>query len=215
MSQPENYFPWEEIPDSNILPTGFYLINVEEVEDTESQNTGNRMFVGSFKVEEPEQFKGMFTKRDYYVVGTDEAQKSVVAGTMGARSFKKLLNGCQVPQSSDIEKLLHGLKGGKCVARIVQFTVDKGEYKGQEDNKFTDFFKVGEREVGLDNEGKAKSAKPVVVAAAPPQGASVPPKSTAPPVPGADSAGQTITCAICKVEVPVLEYAAHIEVGCK
>jgi hypothetical protein len=210
MAQPENYFPWDEIPDSNILPTGFYLLKINEVEDTESQNTGNRMFVGSFQVEEPVQFKGMFTKRDYYVVGTEEAPKSVVSGTMGARSFKGLLNGCQVPQSSDIEKLLHGLKGGKVIARIVQFTVteDKG-YKGQEDNKFASFHKIGEREVGLDDDGTLKGARPQVIAARPPVAGG------APPPPAADSAGQMAPpCPTCHKIMPILEYGPHV-VDCK
>ena len=90
-----NFFPWDEIPDSNVLPTGVFHMEGVKLEDGKS-STGKRMFGMQAKVLRPEKYAGMMFF-DRYVTGTDEAPMAILPGTMGSQAMKALFKGAQIP----------------------------------------------------------------------------------------------------------------------
>lgn len=91
----EEYFPWDETPETDLFPFMDGLFNVESMEDTYSNNTGKRMFKIVFTCQAPVKFKGMrYTK--YYTVGTDELPDKVNHDTFGMRGIQQLRIACNI-----------------------------------------------------------------------------------------------------------------------
>ncbi|MCG7853675.1 MAG: hypothetical protein MIO92_14245, partial [Methanosarcinaceae archaeon] len=135
MTQNNNFFDWDGIPDDNVLFAGNYKMRVNMVDDVVT-STGKRMFKVRFTVEEPDMFANM-SHFENYVVGSEEMPMAVVNGSMGAQQLKRLVKAAQVPRANDIEVLLQQLVGSVCIISISRFVEPAGEYKGQARNRIT------------------------------------------------------------------------------
>lgn len=195
-----DFFPWDDIAEGNIFENGIYLFEIAAFEDGEA-STGKRMPKARFNCLEPANCKNM-TLFDQYVVGTDEEPKSVVAGTMGARSMKSVFKAAQVPKGNDLAELMANSVGNQLLIQLTKYEEKDGEYKGTLRNRVTGMYKIGERDVGILGDSRTSSS-----------GGSAP-KSSAPKIGGTPPAPKTVevyNCPTCGEDVPKDEYSAHVE----
>jgi len=182
MNQPgvnNDYLPWDDINEKDELPGGVFHMKVIHAEEGVSNTTGKRMIRVGFQVMGPQECIGG-SHFENYVVGTDEAPTAFVAGTMGARGLKKLWIAAQVPQSASVAQMLAGTLNAELLTSV--------SYKPDADfkNNITNYFRLGERPIGVTVPLKPSVAGPMgsgAGAVSPPGGA--PPVATpvsAPPV---------------------------------
>ena len=195
MSNDLDFFPWDEIPDSNVFPTGAFLFEIASIEDGVS-STGKRMLKARYDCLEPANMKGQ-AYFDQYVLGTDEEPNKVVPSSMGSQNFKKVLKGAQVPKDSQISNLIQNALNSHVILKLLQYKDESpGPYRGTLKNKMQSAHKVGEIEVKVEGTGGGGPA-PGLSSSAPPVGK--PPKVT------------NLTCATCGKSIPKAEYSAHVE----
>lgn len=212
-----NFFPWDEIPDSSVVPTGIFRMEWIALEDTETKGSGGkvikRMLKAKYKVVEPEGFAGM-PYTDYYVVGTDTRPMDFNPRAMGAQSFKSALVAGQVPKSNDIGVISALIESAKpqLLMQIEQYQ----EESGQPRNRTNRYYKLGTQPIGLAGDKKGQPVGqqgPISGPASPPPA----PPVTAPsaPKPPTAQAGASDLCSICaakghKVKVAVKDFSLHI-----
>lgn len=178
----QDYFPWDDIPDADVLPTGDFHVRGAELVD-KIASTGKRMFSAQIAVEEPTLYAGM-TLFENFVVGSDEAPKSILPGLLGTRMLKKMLGAAQIPGSNNSEKLCMGFENALFGISVSEYTEKEGEYAGSPRNRITKFWKRGERVPGIATGAKGKGPAAVASAAAESAGAPVPAPPPPPPLGG-------------------------------
>lgn len=183
--QNQDFMDWEGTPDSNVLPSGTYLLHIDELEDVMSKGGKDgipkRMISGRYSIEEPSQFVGM-TYFENLVVGSAEAPTAVVPGSMGTRSFKGLMKACQIPPSNSMQQLLVSANNSKAkfIMQVTYYEEKEGEYAGTPRNRTVGYFKVGERAPGL---AEAQPQAPMAPPATAPTAAVPPPVAPGTPTP--------------------------------
>ena len=226
-----DFFPWDQIPDTDVLADGRYLARGKKLEDLMSSGEGKdgvkkRMFKAQLEIVEPKEFAGM-VHFENYVTGTAEASEDIVPGTMGTKSLKRLLAAAQIPAGNSIGQLCKTFEGSMFMLQVSEYADDDGPYKGVPRNRITKYAKVGEMVPGLE-EGQAKAKKGKGAAAAsqaakiaaqvpqaptpmapPVQVASPPPGPTMPPL-GAQPIRMSPPCSICGAVVPMSEFGTHV-----
>jgi hypothetical protein len=220
--------PWDDIPDSNVFPTGNYHVEGVSMEERES-STGKVMFAYEVVVKE-HPATAPFTNMHFFenlVIGTEDDPQAEVPGTwmkgFGIK-MKQLIGAAQITEHRDVDKQCAMFPGTQFVIAIQEYKEpDKtrdgqdNPYAGQARNKATKFFKVGQKEPSLEKTIAAPVAAPAAVApqAPPVQPAPVAPAAPQVPVPppvtpAPAATGQMLQCNVCGVTVPAPEYAAHI-----
>jgi len=149
-----NFFPWDEIPDSNVFPTMTGRFQCVKLEDGESQSSRKRMFRAQFNCMEPSQYAGM-SHFENFVTGNDENPKGIVPGAMGTRSLKAALNAMQMSKNKNVGELCQIVTASQpqLMLSIAHTIEQKGDYAGQERNKITAYHKVGDRPVQVMTQG--------------------------------------------------------------
>lgn len=152
-----NYFPWDDINEKDELPTGIYQVRVTYAEDGNAQSSGKRMPKVGYQVAAPADYVNM-SHFENYTLGTDENPTGINKGTMGAKALKKLCLAAQVPPQNDITKLMQALMGSELLI-AVRYSPD-ADFK----NNITNYYRIGEREVGVAQTKSAGAARPVPTA---------------------------------------------------
>ena len=142
-----NFFPWEDISEESVFPTGCFHMVIDKLEDGMS-GTGKRMPRAQFTCKAPPQCVGL-SLFENYVMGTEENPNGINAGTMGTRQFKKVIAKAQVPPSNDMAVLCANAVGAELMMSITQYTEKDGQYAGSLRNRVVDCHKLGEREAAL------------------------------------------------------------------
>jgi len=181
MNQMNDYFPWEETPDQDVLEGGRYIMKGVKLEDG-TASSGKRMFSAQMQVEQPETYKGMMLFENF-VTGTDENPLDIVASSLGTRRMKKNLKAAQVPGSNSVAQMCKSYEGSLFGVTVSKYEEKDGEYKGTLRNRIGAFWKIGERQPGIDTETGGKGPAASAGAGMPPVGA--PPMSGQPQVAGA------------------------------
>lgn len=139
--------PWDAIPDSvgNVLPTGMYKLEVEEMLESESKK-GKYMLKATFRVLEPVEQAGMVVF-DNYTIGSDndpggDDPKSW-EGIAAAR-WKDVIKKSATAQRPTVEETCHAAKGMQFLADVTVEVEKEGEYKGRERNRIKKTYRVGE-----------------------------------------------------------------------
>lgn len=146
----EDFFDWDQTPDSNVFPAGTYQMSVQALDDGLSKGTSDgipkRMFVLRATCELPAQFAGM-TYFENFVTGSKEAPNGMVPGSMGTRNFKQLMKGCQIPKGNSVAQLLNTAVSSqaKFMVQLSYYEEKEGEYAGTPRNRLIGYFKLGER----------------------------------------------------------------------
>jgi len=180
----KEFFPWDDIPDMDVVPSGDYYVRGEVLEDGES-STGKRMFSAQMIVEEPQLYAGM-SLFENFVTGTDEDPKGIVPGAFGTRRLKKMLKAAQVAQSNNTQQLCQNFKGTLFGVSVAEYTEESGEYAGMQRNRITAYWKRGEREPGVaEGQAGGKGKGPAAAASA----AAAAAKAQAPAAPSPPATG--------------------------
>lgn len=149
----DDFIDWDGIPDTNVVPTGDYLLHVEKIDDIMSKNpvdgVPKRMFSCQYIIEEPIEMAGMHYFENLST-GSAEAPKGMVPGSMGTRAFKGMMKACNIPKANSIAQLVNNavVSKAKLMMGITRF-IQKGgdpQYEGQERNRTTGYYKIGERQ---------------------------------------------------------------------
>ena len=143
-----NYFPWDEIPDMNVLPGGTLHFNLDELTDDVS-SSGKRMFRARFSAIAPTECAGM-AHFENYVTGSDEAPMAILPGSFGTRNFKAMMKAAQIPPNNDVGMLCANATNAQFLAKVSQIEEKEGDYKGSLRNRINAYFRIGERQVELD-----------------------------------------------------------------
>lgn len=222
----DQFFPWNEIADDNVLPEGVFQMRTESLEDGQA-NSGKRMFRAQFSVVAPLEFSG--TRHfENFVTGNDEAPTAILPGAMGTKALKKYFVSAQIPQSESVGQICASAIGSEFLVTMTVVEDKDGPFKGTRRNRITRWWKLGEKDVGVapaDSSGRGvtsgvrSSAPPAPSRPAVPQSVAnaIAPKPPGVPAPGSPSVGsggateQTIVCTICGQAVPVSEFGAHMQ----
>lgn len=226
--QNDDFIDWDGIPDTNVVPTGDYLLHVEKIDDTISKNPVDgipkRMFSCQYIIEEPIEMAGMHYFENLST-GSAEAPKGMVPGSMGTRAFKGMMKACNIPKANSIAQLVNNavVSKAKLMMGITRF-IQKGgdpQYEGQERNRTTGYYKIGERQPMIrDPQFTARQVTGVMVApvavpgipeqvvggpvyqAPPAQPAAVAPQAPAQPVVAAPLVGQPVGATVDVPQAP-------------
>lgn len=146
-------FPWDEIPDSNIVPVGTYLLRGVELTEETSREAGKLMYKAQVSTIEPAEHanEALFER---FVIGSDEdplaKQPATWKASVGARRMKAMLNAAQIPSGLSTAQIAQTFPGAQFLCKVSQEEQKEGDYKGTISNRLSNFFKVGERATGLD-----------------------------------------------------------------
>jgi hypothetical protein len=231
--------PWDEIPDSNVFPTGSYQVIGVKLEEVFSNN-GKLMYAMDVAVVEHPRTTP-YTNMHYFenfVIGSDDDPEANVSGTwvqsVGAKRMKQMLNAAQIAEKADMDKICAGFTGTQFVLGLLAYKEKEknrdgspNEYAGIERNRSTGFYKIGAKGPGIDETkptgGVAAVAQqpppaPAAVAAAapaqaPPTPGPAPATAAAAPNPAPQPAqgGQMFQCNQCGQQVPAAEFAGHLQ----
>lgn len=181
--------PWDQIPESNVFPTGAYHVTGVKLEERFSAN-GKLMYAADIAIVE-HAATAMFTNMHHFenfVIGSDDDLEAQVPGTwvqsFGAKRLKQMLKAAQITEKADMEKICAGFAGVQFVLGLRWYRepeLDKqglpNQYAGQERNDVTGFYKIGVKEPGIEQKAGAAVAGgvkvPIVAPAAPPVSAPV------------------------------------------
>ena len=168
--------PWDDIPDSNMFPTGFYHVEGIKLEETvSSPNSGGKlMFAAEVRIVEhgtTSAYTGMHIFNNF-VIGSDEDPEAQVPGTWAkgfGRSYKQMIAAAQIAEQRDTEKQCASFPGTQFIwglKLVVQSDTNRdgtpNQFAGSEQNNPTRFYKIGAKEPGIEPKKKAPG-----VAAAP------------------------------------------------
>ncbi len=231
--------PWDDIPDTGMVPDGAYLIQIIDVPEAATKGAegsvlpaGCLMYRAVHWIVEPAQFTGM-QLFDNFVIGTVEDPEAEDPETwkasIGARLFKQMLKKAQVPFGQDLEEMCNIAVGQQLIAVVGSQITGRGTPM----NQIRSYYAVGERQVGIDAQAPAvpKAAAPKPRPAATPAAPATaggtgpppptravprpPPTAPAPPAPKAPAKAAAgvpmVKCTICNQQVARAEFATHVQ----
>ena len=230
MQYDQNFFPWDDIPDSGVLLDGMYQMRGESL-NIEITSTGKRMITMQAIVEQPENYANMRIFENF-VIGTDNDKmgqmKETWLASIGARRFKGLLKAANVPQSNDLQQICATFPGVMFLAQATQYTEKGGDYAGTTRNRFN-FYRIGEKTVGVTGKSPVGLGAPAVmptfqpqpqpqVQPAPqvqptpqPQPQPQPQLNVVQPQPQAEAVQEVlIPCGNCQKSFPASQFQAHV-----
>jgi hypothetical protein len=230
MNQTNNdFFPWDDVPDSNVFPTLTGLFEWTKLEDGESSN-GKRMLRSVFTCIQPTEYAGM-CHFENYVLGNDDNPKGIMQGAMGTKSVKQAATAAQMRIDSVANACtLISAQKPQLMLSLSYSRQEGGEYAGREQNRVTAYHKIGERPVQIAPKpgSQVKMQAPQTpmpnappmnqgMTQAPPVQQNVAPPMQAPALPvqpqmqAPAPVGPGIPCNICGQVVPAAEFANHVQ----
>ena len=168
----DGFFPFDEIPDSGVLPDGVFQARGESLEMVPT-STGKKMYSMRAVVELPEDYAGMNFFENFVIgIEGDEMAENVSTWkkSIGARRLKGLLKSANVPGTSSESQITAGFPGVMFLVQASQFTEKEGDYEGTVRNRFN-FYPIGGKATGVVQKAGARGIAPAAVAA--PSGGSV------------------------------------------
>ena len=127
----DGFFPFEEIPDSGVLPDCTVLTEGRELRK-EITSTGKLMYVMQAEVAEGD-YAGQYIFENFVIgIEGDEMARELETWkkSVGARRLKGLFKAANIPATTSEEQLLHGFPGVKFVTQVTRYTEEKGDYQG-------------------------------------------------------------------------------------
>lgn len=200
-----------EVPDNALLPDNLYLLEVEDLEATESK-AGKFMYKATYRVVEGD-YTGV-PLFDYFAIGTDDDKQAQAQATWNAspaaRRLKRLFKSCMVPIGS-VPTMVETAKGQRFSARIGQ-EADRStdpKYAGTPKNKIIAMYSVGAAPVSGASAPAPVSARQT--APAPGGAAAQTDRRSATGQAGKVTAPATVACPFCGDPIERgAKYAAHV-----
>lgn len=221
--------PHNEIPDSTIVPTGTYLVNIDSMESGVTRTPPERLqYKEQLRVVEPTSHANLVLF-DSQTIGTEDDRDAEYIETWqqspGARRLKGLCAAAGVSEE-DEDRMIQAVEGQQVLVYVQEYTDDGSydeKYKGQPRNRISRYYRVGDREPGIEGKGGPMQRTPARTNAAPRPGAQAqqpaqatsaprPAPAQARPAPGAarpaPAQGQTPTRASLQRPAPAAPAAA-------
>ena len=222
--------PWQDIPDSAVVPDGVYHLAVEEIEESQSsERTGGKlMYELTVRIVEPRAFVNLPLYNNF-VVGSDDDPNAddpeTWKASVGAKNLKRFFAATQVEFMDDMAPMCEASRDQEFLALVTRTTQEKGDFKGREQNNFNGGFKRGEREGGVrppdqvpgQRRRRGAAAAAPIVSAPPVPALSPAPRRPVAPAPGPAAprrpaaAPATVPCALCGVAIPREAFLAHAD----
>ncbi len=208
--------PWDEIPDTNVVPGGLYPLKAVSLEEVRTRELNKLMYKVCVQImDDPkvQDFSGMLIF-EQFTIGNDTDPDANELNTwkksFGARLLKQMINASQIPERADMDKICANFADHQFIGNVSYSLDQSEEYKGTPRNRMTSYYKVGEREVGIDPKSYAEYKGGGVAGVVAPTVAA-PPAAPVPvgvPTPGAPAVAAplpptTVTPAQPAVGVPV------------
>jgi hypothetical protein len=218
------------IPEVGIqLPPGRFVFRIGALDDSQETGTGKYQIKAPLRVEEPAAFAGCPHTENFVIGTTDDPQADTEAAwkSYAAGRYRKLLEKAGIELTGDVTQDNQAAEGqlvGGIMMHTIEPPLDKlgqpNPYGGRTRVQIGDFFRVGDREPGLDPVPGAPTSAPTTP---PPNRPTSPPRQTPPaqthqqPAAGPAkpkaqaNSKQTLPCGICNQRVPRDEYPQHVE----
>lgn len=142
-----NIDSWDDIPDSDIIPESTYELLCTKAElvftSTDKLAVNVWFSVGAGELE------GSLLQPQLFVLGTNDDPQGLLPETrrsvFGWKNLKKLCNAMGVRYEQSLRKTVEEIPGKRvvCVIKVVQ--QKEGDYKGQEQNRISAYYPVGQR----------------------------------------------------------------------
>jgi hypothetical protein len=179
-----DFIPWDDIELGDYLPNCIARVEWEELEVT-TTSTDKMMFKATFTVVEPEEYANR-KHFENFVVGTDENPGGFNTKTFGAKALNRARIAAQVKPVPSPDELCDYIMAER-PQLLLQFRepTEARKDEGYYNNTISNYFAIGDRDVGLTADRKAVSKtkpapKPPVKKSAPKPPA---PKPAAKPAP--------------------------------
>lgn len=151
--------PFNEIPDSTILPTGHYILTIESFEPGVTKTPPERLqYRQQLRVVEPSSHANLVVFDSQTIGNADDPDAEYVETWQqsgGARRLKAICNAAGI-QEDDDDRLIAAIEGQQVLAYIEEYTEpdtnrdgSPNQYAGQLRNRIGRYYKVGDREPGL------------------------------------------------------------------
>lgn len=146
---PDVAVPWEDIPASDTVEEGRYVIRVSYFRESKSRESGKRM-AALFSTIDEGPLQGMSFPIQNFVLGTDDdllctRDPNTWKKSFGGRQLNQLLEACgtmKVTQS--LEQSLRRAEGARFQAYVTKTLQEKGDYAGSEQNRITKYAGYGQ-----------------------------------------------------------------------
>lgn len=176
---------WDKIPDISLVPSGDYLISIEDIEETTSREASKVMFNACYRIMEPAAFENM-PIYDTFVIGSNDDPGAQYQETweksFGAKRMNQLGKAAQVPLDRDTDVVIAALRGQQVVATVEEETdtnefmpdgVTPNKYKGNKRNRVRGYYPIGSRIPQVTEQAPSVPSGPIRRAA--PRTATAPP----------------------------------------
>lgn len=234
MSSPQDIL-WDT--ERNCAATGLIVFDVMDLEPIESKSSGKLGYALQSKAVEPDAVADQQMFLRLWIGSDDDPQaekEETWTRTYGGKRFNELLEACQIAKAPmDDDDIIAAIKGQRFVGSVVVKTEpdqdrdgNPNPYAGRESNEVKHFYRMGEKEPRLSDNGGPRAGRPAARAAAPAPArpAAPPPKPTpraaaptraAAPATASPKRAQVFQCGLCKqdgktVDVPVAELQKHM-----
>ena len=148
---------WSDVDEmGGAAPECFAICKVDLLEE-KTASTGKMMMKLEASVVEPKQYKGVKLYENF-VLGSESDPQYTEPETVtgGLRRMKKFLFRLDADVPTDLEEIPEAVEGQEFLAHLIQTKNNKGRMI----NEISDFFRLGEREVGEINEDGSIKAAP-------------------------------------------------------
>lgn len=154
---------WKGKPAQGVMPAMGVKLEIEEIERSETGENaatpGCLMYVGSFRVVEPSEYKG-HGLREWFTIGTKEDKRAKKEETwnrpeQGPGRLLLLLEKAQVPNSDDDEEWMEAAAGCFVYAHVTQ-----RDENGEPRNRIGKYFEEGDEDfIGVGEELENRSSR--------------------------------------------------------
>lgn len=223
---------WGGVPDTNVVPGAAYTVEVEDLQEGTSANSGKLMYSVVFRIVEGPSHVGV-PLFERFVFGSDSDPAAddpkTRAESVGARRMKAMLKAAGVPLDQNMTRVCQAAVGQQLVLMVQEYTEppvrkngQPNEYAGQLRNRIQQFYPVGA--VPSSVAGSAPKAPSPLVRTALATVKSTPvlsgpsaPKVAAPKTPAAKPAmaasgkmAEPMKCTMCGEVVAKRDFVAHV-----
>lgn len=142
---------WDKVPKDDIIPPGFYNLEVVETEETQSQNTGALMYKVTFRVSDINPANVGRMVFENFVLGTedDPDPDEYNMESFGVKNMIRMAKAAGVAQTPDPAELFISLRDKTVDVKLGVQTQKDGPFEGRMNNRVQEWHAPGSQELGV------------------------------------------------------------------
>jgi hypothetical protein len=142
---------WDDIPDSGIVPSGYYQVGIDALEAKFSKTKHTLMYQGTFIVQEPQEYTNYYIF-DWFPLGTEEDPNAqdpeLRKRSFGFQKLKGLFKALDIGLDPSLDRMCRQAEGQIVMMKM---TLGKDRETNNDRNQVSRYMALGEREPGLDD----------------------------------------------------------------